>query len=264
MLSIPGFLGDKQTINAYAEAGFRRKVLLVTDYRNVDSYESLMTLFKDEDIAGTDLFNAYTVIACNWLVGRGAYEEFGETEDLYIPPSAALAGKIYSNPMEQVSAGKRDGRLKEVKGVRFPIKQTELGDIGELGIVPMLDSWGDIQAFNDKSLFAGDNPGLQAYTVLRTFDYVKKVMKHFLGQYAFRNISTDMLNDIRSQTLKFLDANKGANKLLEDFKIIAVKKHPQHNDRVIVDIHITPYFAVRLFEINLTGMEGKIEENELT
>lgn len=262
LLVVPGFLGDKQTINAYAEAGFRRKVMLVTDYRNVDSYESLMALFKDEDIAGTDLFNAYSVMACNWLVGRGAYEQFGETEDLYIPPSAALAGKIYSNPMQQTSAGKRDGLLKEVKGVRFPLMQNEVGDVGELGLVPMLDSWGQVQIFNDKSLFVGDMPGLQAYSVLRTFDYVKKAMKHFLGQYTFRNISSDMEKDIRKQILKFLEKNKGPNKLLEDFNIKAIKR--VGTDKIVVDIHITPYFAVRLFEINLTGMEGQIEEEELS
>ena len=87
-------------------------------------------------------------------------------------------------------------------------------------------------------------------------------MKHFLGQYTFRNISTDMLTDIRKQILKFLEKNKGPNALLEDFKIDSVKK--VGNDKVVVDIHITPYFAVRLFEINLTGMEGQIEENELS
>ncbi|MCA9732094.1 type VI secretion system contractile sheath protein TssC [candidate division KSB1 bacterium] len=262
MLVVPGYLGDKQTVNAFAEACSRRKVMLITDYRDVDSYETLMSLYKDEDIAGTDLFNAYTIMACNWLVGRGRYDELDETEDLYMPPSAALAGKIYSNPIQQTSAGKRDGRLKEVRGVRFPLKLTEVGYIGELGIIPMLSAFGNVQAFNDKSLFVGDNKGLQTYSVLRTFDYVKKALKHFLGQYNFRNISSDMISDIRSQILNFLEQNKGADKLLEDFKIIDVKRHPTQQDRVIVNVNITPYYAVRLFEINLTGMQGKIEENE--
>ena len=46
-------------------------------------------------------------MTCNYLVGRGKVAEVGEEEDLYVPGSAALAGKMYKTLMSQLTAGKR-------------------------------------------------------------------------------------------------------------------------------------------------------------
>jgi hypothetical protein len=65
-------------------------------------------------------------MTCNWLVGRGKAADIGEEEDLYVPPSSALAGKIYKTLMSQVTAGKKHGGMNEVDGVRFPLKKSEI------------------------------------------------------------------------------------------------------------------------------------------
>ena len=62
-------------------------------------------------------------MTCNYLVGRGRYAELGETEDLLIPPSAALAGSVYKTVMAQVTAGKKYGSMSEVDGVAFNLKK---------------------------------------------------------------------------------------------------------------------------------------------
>ena len=51
------------------------------------------------------MYRSNVMMACNWLVGRGKYQEVGEDEDLYVPP-AALAGKNVHNPDVRSTAGK--------------------------------------------------------------------------------------------------------------------------------------------------------------
>ena len=58
----------------------------------------------------------------------------GEEENLYVPPSTALAGKIYGTLMAQVVAGKKFGGLNEVESVRFDLKRSEISELERIGL----------------------------------------------------------------------------------------------------------------------------------
>ena len=88
------------------------------------------------------------------LVGRGKAEEVGEMEDVFIPPSTSLAGKIYKTLMSQVAAGKKHGGLNEVDAVRFELKKSEISQLEKMGLVPMVNEYGKIMAFSAKTLFS--------------------------------------------------------------------------------------------------------------
>ena len=70
-------------------------------------------------------------MTCNWVVGRGRDDESGEPDDLFVPPAAALAGKIYKTLMSQVTAGKKFGGINEVDGVKFDLKKSEIANLRE-------------------------------------------------------------------------------------------------------------------------------------
>lgn len=56
----------------------------------------------------------------------------------------------------------------------------------------MVNEYGKIMAFSAKTLFTGDNIGLQTYSVVRVFDYVTKVLLDFLNRRALRTGHQEM------------------------------------------------------------------------
>jgi hypothetical protein len=196
------------------------------------------------------------MMACNWLVGREKYHEIGEEEELYVPPSSALAGSIYNTLMSQVAAGKKHGGINEVDGVRFDLKKSEIASLEKLGLVPMVNEYGKVMAFSAKTLFNGDNLGLQTYSVVRVFDYVTKVMMDFLNRRAFENFDYQTQKDIQTQIGKFLNSIAGPGKLIEDFAITRFEQDPVQKDRIYLDIYMKPYFPAKNFLIKMDGQKG--------
>jgi hypothetical protein len=195
-------------------------------------------------------------MTCNWLVGRGKFDEVGEEDHLYVPPAAALAGKIYQTLMSQVTAGKKFGGINEVDGVRFDLKKSEIANLEKLGLIPMVKEYGKVMAFSAKTLFNGDNLGLQTYSVVRVFDYVTKVMMDFLNRRAFENFNANTRKELNGQIVKFLDGVTGPGKLIENFTIKRFEQDPVQKDRIYLDIHLKPYFPAKTFLIKLEGQKG--------
>lgn len=50
-------------------------------------------------------------------------------------PAAALAGKVYTTLMSQVTAGKKYGGLNEVESVAFPLRKSEISQLDSMGLV---------------------------------------------------------------------------------------------------------------------------------
>jgi hypothetical protein len=215
-----------------------------------------MELFEAANLTGGDPYRSNVIMACNWLVGRGRLAEIEEEDDLLVPPSAALAGKIYNTLMSQVTAGKKFGGINEVDGVRFDLKKSEIASLEKLGLIPMVKEYGKVMAFSAKTLFNGDNLGLQTYSVVRVFDYVTKVMMDFLNRRAFENFNASTRKELNGQIVKFLDGITGPNKLIENFTIKRFEQDPVQKDRIYLDIHLKPYFPAKTFMIKLEGQKG--------
>ncbi|MBL0259144.1 MAG: DUF5458 family protein [Bacteroidetes bacterium] len=256
ILLLPGYLGSNKVVEKWAKLAHENKVMLVTDFQHLDNPDDVMELFESANLTGGDVYRSNVMMACNWLVGRGKFQEVGEDEDLYVPPSSALAGKLYTTRMWQVTAGKKHGGMNEVDGVSFDLKKSEIANLEKLGLVPMVNEYGKVMAFSAKTLFNGDNLGLQTYSVVRVFDYITKVLIDFLNRRAFENWNSKAEKDLRSQIVKFLDSVTGPDKLIESFKIMRFEQDPQQKDRIYLDIHMTPYFPAKNFMIKMDGHKG--------
>lgn len=256
LLVVPGYLGSNKVVEKWAKIAHENKVMLVTDFENLENPDDVMDMFEMANLTGGDKYRSNVMMACNWLVGRDKFSEVGEQEELFVPPSSALAGTIYNTLMSQVAAGKKHGGLSEVDGVKFDLKKSEIANLEKMGLVPMVNEYGKVMAFSAKTLFNGDNLGLQTYSVVRVFDYVTKVLMDFLNRRAFENFDYETQRELKGQIGKFLNSIAGPGKLIEDFTITRFEQDPNQKDRVFLDINMKPYFPAKNFMIKMDGQKG--------
>ena len=260
ILVVPGYLGSNAVLDKWSKIAYKNKAMLVTDFADLESADDVIDIFFNANHSGGDVYKSNTLMTCNWLLGRDKNVKVGEEESLYVPGSSALAGKIYNTLMAQVVAGKKFGSINEVESVRFDLKKSEISELERVGLIPMVNEFSKVMAFSGKTLFNGDNLGLQTYSVVRVFDYITKVLIDFLNRRAFENFSSKTEDDLRRQIVKFLDSIQGPTRLIEKFKVIRIQQDKKQKDRVWLDIHITPYFPSKSFVIQLEGRKGEGEE----
>ena len=117
-------------------------------------------------------------MTANWLVGRDSEklsEDEKESPAFYICSSGALAGKLYdeSANMAQGAGGKKYGTLDGVKGVKLDLLKSEIAALMDNQVIPMVYSEGRVMAFNNTTLYNGDNTAMKEYPIVRVFDWVK-------------------------------------------------------------------------------------------
>ncbi|MGL4227605.1 MAG: DUF5458 family protein [Tannerellaceae bacterium] len=256
LLALPGYLGSNKVVDKWSKIAHENKVMLYTDFADLDKPDDVVDMFFTSNLAGGDAFKCNTTMACNWIVGRPRYKEIGEESDMHVSPSIALMGKVYTTLMSQVTAGKKHGSINEVDAVAFQLKKSEISQLERMGLIPMVNEYGKVMAFSAKTLFNGENLGLQTYSVVRVFDYITKVLFDFLNRRSFENWNSKTERDLRGQIVKFLDSVQGADRLIEKFKIVRFEQDPNQKDRIYLDIHMTPYFPAKSFVIKLDGTKG--------
>jgi hypothetical protein len=259
LLVVPGYLGSKAVLDKWGKFAHKNKVLLVTDYRNLENVETTMELFDSESLNGGDAHLANVIMTCNWLVGRGKYDEVGEDEHLFVPPSSALAGKLYNTegiPIAQGAAGKKYGTMNEVSGARFDLKKSEIAALNDLNLIPMVFEDNRVMAFSNKTLFNGNNIGLQEYPIVRVFDWIGKVFMNFFNDVAFQKFDKGLKDATWEQVIGFLNDYKG--KLFEDYTFDreGIRQDPVTKD-ITIAVNIKPFFAAKNFYIKLEGHDGK-------
>ncbi|MDR0700192.1 MAG: DUF5458 family protein [Tannerella sp.] len=261
ILVVPGYLGSNRVLEKWSKIAYENKVQLFTDFADLEKPDDVVDMFFTANHTGGDPYRSNTCMTCNWLIGRPRYVNLEEAEDLHVSPAAALAGKVYYTLMSQVTAGKKHGGINEVDGVVFQLKKSEISHLEKMGLIPMVNEYGKVMAFSAKTLFNGDNLGLQTYSVVRVFDYIAKVLIDFLNRRAFENWSSKTEKDLRQQIIKFLDGIQGADRLIEKFRIARFERDPKQKDRVFLDLHITPFFPAKSFIIKLDGTKGDDDVN---
>jgi hypothetical protein len=256
LLVLPGYVGSNLLLEKWAQIAHNNKAMLVTDFAHLDAADDVMELFDESNLTGGEKHRSNVIMTCNWIMGRGRYTTIGEPEHLYVPPSGALAGKIYKTLMSQVAAGKKFGALEEVDCVKFELKKSEVAILEKIGLVPLVKEYGKVMAFSAKTLFNGDNIGLQTYSVVRVFDFVTKVLMDFLNRGAFENFNANTRKELMSQIVRFLDGISGPDKLIEDFNVQRFEQDQRQKDRIYLDIFLKPYFPAKNFLIRMDGQKG--------
>ena len=80
-------------LDKWSKMAYDNKAFLITDFQDLESPDDVIDIFFNADHTSGDAFKSNTVMTCNWLLGRAKEDSVGEEENLYVPPSTALAGK---------------------------------------------------------------------------------------------------------------------------------------------------------------------------
>lgn len=258
MLVVPGYLGDSDTVRMWAQTAYRNKVIMVTDFKDSMNFEMLKDELDDANLQGQDAYLANIIMTCNYILGRKKSEIANEDDDLYIPASAALAGKM-SNTEEiviaQGAAGKKYGTLGNVKGARMDLRKSEIASLIDQGVIPMVEEDGRTMAFSNRSLYNGATLGLQEYPIVRVFDWIGKVFQNFFNDEAFTNWNPQVKSELQQAIHDFLSDYKGPGKLIENYSLKGINQDPKTKD-INIQVELKPFFAAKNFLIELTGHNG--------
>jgi hypothetical protein len=257
-LVVPGWLGSKQVVDKWGEMVHKYKVMLLTDYRDFDLKSAKKLLDKDNLASGAAHLQ-HVVMTYNQIVSRKKVEHAGEKQDMHISAASALAGLMYdteATPIAQPRAGTKFGRIKEVAAVDQELLDFETASIDEKSLVPMIFSKNSVFAWGNRTLFNGNNIGLQDYSIVKTFDWIGKVLMNFVTNECFKRFTPKLKNELRENIMSFLNDYMGSDKLIQQYDLKGITQDEKTKD-IIIDLEITPFFAAKNFYIKLTGHEGK-------
>lgn len=258
LLVVPGYLGDSDTVRMWASTAYRNKILLITDFKDSLNFSMLKEELDDANLQGQDVQLANVVMTCNYILGRKKSEAADEDDDVYIPASAALAGRMTNTDevvIAQGIAGKKYGTLSNVKGARMEMRKSEIASVIDQGVVPIVEEDGRVMAFSNRSLYNGATVGLQEYPIVRVFDWMGKVFQNFFNDEAFINWNSSVKAELQQAVHDFLSDYKGPGKLIENYNLKGINQDPKTKD-ISVQVELKPFFAAKNFLIELTGHNG--------
>ena len=259
LLIMPGYLGDANVIRMWADTAYRNKVIMLTDFKDSLNFSMLKDELDEANMQSQDAKMANVVMTANYILGRKKSELAEEDDDLYVPASAALAGRMTNTDelvIAQGAAGKKYGTLSNVKGARMDLRKSEIASIIDMGVIPMVEEDGRTMAFSNRSLYNGATLGLQEYPIVRVFDWIGKVFQNFFNDEAFINWNSAVKAELQQAVHDFLSDYKGPGKLIENYNLKGINQDPKTKD-IHIEVELKPFFAAKNFFIELTGHNGQ-------
>ena len=263
LLVIPGYLDSGINIQDWAGFAHKNKALLITDFEDSMTCDDLMLRLEKSNLQSSNRNNSSVVVACNYILARRKSELSTEDDDLFIPASGAIAGRMSNTDnisIAQGVAGKKYGSLDKAPSVRFNLLKSELTKLIDMGVVPLVEIDGQVMAFSNRTPYDGPTIELQEYPIVRVFDWVSKVIQQFCNDEAFVIWDATIRSEMVENLQRFLGKYKGPGKLYENYSIKGVNKDATTGN-ILVQVEIKPFFAAKNFLIELTG---KTEKGKMT
>jgi hypothetical protein len=250
LIVIPGYLRSHRVIDKWAKIGYSRKVMLVTDFANLETPDEILDMFCGANLTSADPYKANVIMICNYITGRAKNTELGE-EDLYMSGSVALAGKMYSTELcEQVGELLMAGN--DVTGLRLHLLESEIAQLSDLGLVPIAKKSEKIIACSARTLYMGDNVIMQTYPVVRVADFISKVLIDNLSKCNYMNWNVQTQKQVRTIILALLDNMEGEDNLIKKYELLRFETLEKER---FLDVAIIPHTVNHSFLISLVGRE---------
>jgi phosphopantetheinyl transferase (holo-ACP synthase) len=266
MAVIPGYLGSVENIDSVArQLGFSNKVHILTDLPNFETFEELMDMLEDPNYAnlpGIDNYKQYVSVFANYIMAREANQY--EDGDMWIPPSASVAGKMYQGDttvgMQQPMAGFKHGKIADAKYLRFKANQPDASKINEKGVNPMVNFEGAAVAMGAATLFTKET--FNVYSIRRTYDYVYKTLRNYLNKQTFSVIDQKFIDTMRRDIDKFMKAISGGDNILQDYKVdIFADDEMRKRQEIDIKVSLNPKYPARTFNIEFTAWNENNQTN---
>lgn len=266
MCVVPGWAGSVENIDNLARMlGKPNKVHIMTDLPNFESFEEVMEMLEDPAYAslpGIDDYKQYVSIFANYLMARNANDY--EDDDMWVPPSAAVAGKMYQGDttagMQQPMAGFKHGKINDAKYIRFKANQPDASKINEKGVNPMVSFEGSPVAMGASTLFSKET--FNVYSIRRTYDYVYKTLRNYLNKQTFSVIDQKFIDTMRRDIDKFMKAISGGDNILQDYKVdIFADEEMRKRQEIDIKVALNPKYPARTFNIEFTAWNEDDQTN---
>lgn len=266
MAVVPGYLGSVENIDTLArQIGMPNKLHVLTDMPDFESVEEVVDMLEDptfESLLGPDAHKQYVSLFANYVQAREA-NEF-EDEDMWIPPSAAVAGKMYQGDitvgMQQPMAGYKHGKINEAKYIRFKANQPDASKINEKGVNPIVNFEGMAVAMGSSTLFNKET--FNIYSIRRTYDYVYKTLRNYLNKQTFSVIDQKFIDTMRRDIDKFMKAISGGDNILQDYKVeIFADDEMRKRQEIDIKVSLNPKYPARTFNIEFTAWNEDDQTN---
>lgn len=264
LLVIPGLWKSKRpkdVIERYTKLAGDSRLSFLTDFADCDSVEDALNereSKKWQGFTGPEAHHSKLIVLANHLILRGKNQDLEEEEDLRGSVAMAVAGKMYAEKISQPIMGEMHGSVSGSQGLAFRTVQDEVADLSEAGMNSMMNAYDKDIVYESCTAFDGAEYPLKRYPVVRTFDYVNRVLRHYLGKVTGQQLDRPKANFVRDTIQDFL------NQLVEQ-KIISAGKvtHFDWNhrvpDRIDVNVDIQPLWAVRTFVYALKAQDRKAD-----
>jgi len=258
MCVVPGYLGSVESIDNFGRMlGLPNKVQVLTDLPDFEKFEEVMDMLEDPNYAGlsgSDPHKQYVSVFANYLLGREANQY--EDDDMWVPPSAAVAGKMYQGDtsvgMQQPMAGFKHGKINDASSIRFKCNQPNASKINEKGINPIVDFESQPVAMGAATLFNKET--FNVYSIRRTYDYVYKTLRNYLNKQTFSVIDQKFVDAMRKDIDKFMKAISGGDNILQDFTVeIFADEEMRKRQEIDIKVSLNPKYPARSFNIEFVA-----------
>lgn len=266
MCVVPGYLGSVENIDTLGrQLGLPNKVHIMTDLPDFESVEEVMDMLDDPsyaNLAGIDDYKQYVSLFANYALAREKNQY--EDDDMWIPPSSAVAGKMYQGDttvgMQQPMAGFKYGKINEAKYLRFRANQPDASKINEKGVNPLVDFKGSPVSMGAATLFSKET--FNVYSIRRTYDYVYKTLRNYLNKQTFTVIDQKFIDTMRRDIDKFMKAISGGDNILQDFKVdIFADEEMRKRQEVDIKVALNPKYPARTFNIEFSAWNDEDQTN---
>lgn len=268
-LVIPGLWQSKRPkdlVERYAKLCGEARMSFLTDFEDVDSVQDTIEEAESKrwkGFGGPEAYHSKLVMFANHMLLRGAHDGLKSDREMRGSVAMAVAGKMYAEKVSQPVMGEKHGALSNSQGLAFRTNQEEVTDISELGINSTMSAYDKDMIYDSCTAFNGGEYALKRYPVVRTFDYVNRVLRHFLGRVTGQQLDQAKANQVRETIQDFLN-QLAEQKIITSGKVAKFAWNKSTPDRIDVDVDIQPLWAVRTFVYKLKAAKGSDVESDMS
>jgi hypothetical protein len=251
----------KDIIERYTKLSGVARMSFLTDFADADSVEEAIEIREKKSwqgVTGSESHHSKLIMFANHLTLRGKHDGMEKDSDLRGSVAMAVAGKMYAEKISQPIMGEMHGTLANTQGLAFRTVQDEVTDLSNLGLNSTMNAYDKDLVYDSCTAFDGAEYALKRYPVVRTFDYVNRVLRHYLGKVTGQQLDRPKANHVRETIQDFLN-QLVEQKIISSGKVAKFEWNARVPDRIDVQIDIQPLWAVRTFVYALKAKDRKAE-----
>ncbi len=252
----------KDLVERYTKLAGDARLSFLTDFADTESVEETIKVRESkkwQGFTGPEAFNSKLVMFANHLVLRAPYKGLDDDEEeMHGSPAVAVAGKMYAEKVSQPVMGEMHGSISGGQGLAFRTVTTEIGDMSEAGMNGLMNAYEKDMVYDCATGFTGKEYALKRYPVVRTFDYVNRVLRHYLGKVTGQQLDQTQANGVRDTVQDFLDQLE-EQKIIQKGNVAYFDWNKRTPDRIDITIDILPLWAVRTFVYKLEAQDRTAE-----